>query len=87
MWIWFFLPMIPVGILFVLLFEKARILWAILSMVFGILGLGLLVPWFFHWYFICAGLMFGRTRMAQLKEDEVSDRIMWLTISKDARET
>ncbi|MFV1600449.1 MULTISPECIES: hypothetical protein [unclassified Phaeobacter] len=87
LWIWFFLPMIPVGILSVLLLEKTGIFGAIVNMVLGIGVLVLFAPWFFRWYFICAGLMWGRTRMAQSKEDEVSDRIMRLTRSKAARET
>lgn len=78
--------MIPVGILFVLLLEKTDIFGAIVNMVLGIGVLVLFAPWCFRWYFICAGLMLGRTRVAHSKKDEVSDRILRLARSKAARE-
>lgn len=31
----------------------------------------LATPWFFRWYFIAVGLMFGRTAMADRKEAEL----------------
>ncbi|WP_299506631.1 hypothetical protein [uncultured Roseobacter sp.] len=75
LWVWLFLPMIPFGILSVFLLEKAGVLGAIVNMVLGIGALAIIAPWFFRWYFICAGLMLGRTKMAQSKEDDVSDRL------------
>ncbi|WP_298938411.1 hypothetical protein [uncultured Ruegeria sp.] len=87
LWVWFFLPMIPFGILVVVLLEKAGIFGAILSMVLGIGALAIIAPWFFRWYFICAGLMIGRTNMAQLKEDDVSDRLERLMGPKSASES
>ncbi len=84
LWVWFFLPMIPFGILALVLLEKAGIFGAILNMVLGIGALAIVAPWFFRWYFICAGLMIGRPKMAQLKEDDVSDRLERLMGPKSA---
>ena len=87
LWLWFFLPMIPIGILSVVLLEKAGIFGAIVNMAIGIGGLAIIAPWFFRWYFICAGLMFGRTKMAQSKENEVTDRLEVLRGTKAASES
>lgn len=84
LWVWFFLPMTPIGILSVFLLEKTGILGAIVNMVVGIGGVAVVAPWFFRWYFICAGLMIGRTKMAQSKENEISGRLKRLTILKPA---
>ena len=75
LWIWFFVPMIPIGIFSVFLLENAGVLGAVINMVIGIGGLALIAPWFFRWYFVCAGLMFGRKKMAQKKEDDISARL------------
>ncbi|GGB08948.1 hypothetical protein GCM10011324_18800 [Allosediminivita pacifica] len=75
LWLWFFLPMLPVGILLVILFEDTGIFGAVFNMVLGLVGLVIVAPWFFRWYFICTGLMFGRAEMAQFKQNEVSDRL------------
>ena len=82
--LWFFLPMIPIGTLLVLLLEKTGIFGAIIKMALGIGSLAIIAPWFFRWYFICAGLMFGRTKMAQSKENEVADRLERLVSTKAA---
>ena len=84
LWPWFFLPLIPIGILSVVLLEKTGIFGAIVNMVLGIGALAIIAPWFFRWYFICAGLMFGRTKMAQSKDDDVSDRLERLIGTKAA---
>lgn len=75
LWVWLFVPMIPIGIISIYLLENAGILGAIVNMVVGIGGLALIAPWFFRWYFVCAGLMFGRKKMFQAKEDETSARL------------
>ncbi|MDF9303489.1 hypothetical protein P5P81_13630 [Tritonibacter mobilis] len=82
LWIWFFLPMIPIGILSVVLLENTGFLGAVFSLVLGLGGLAIVSPWFFRWYFICAGLMFGRTQMAKSKENEVSNRLKLLEDTK-----
>ena len=84
LWLWFFLPMIPIGILSVVLLENTGIFGAVFNLILGLGGLAVIAPWFFRWYFICAGLMFGRTKMAQAKENEVSDRLVRLVGSKAA---
>lgn len=38
---------------------------------YSIIVLVAAAPWFFRWYFIAAGLMFGRTTMADRKESEL----------------
>ncbi|RBW53025.1 hypothetical protein [Ruegeria sp. A3M17] len=78
LWVWFFLPMIPVGIFCVWLLENAGVIGAIASTVLGVGGLAIVAPWFFRWYFICVGLIFGRKRMALSKEDQVSSRLKCL---------
>ncbi|MEO1473633.1 MAG: hypothetical protein AAFS03_06790 [Pseudomonadota bacterium] len=84
LWLWFFLPMIPIGILSVFLLENMGIFGTVFNMVLGLGGLVIIAPWFFRWYFICAGLMFGRTKMAQSKENEVLDRLERLVGTKAA---
>ena len=37
------------------------------------------VWWFFHWYFICFGLVFGRGQMAAEKRTKVAKRLQRLT--------
>lgn len=88
LWLWVFLPMIPIGILFVYLLEEngtlgalGAILYMFLSTV-AIVGLVVIFLWLARWYFICVGLMFGRTKMAQAKEQEVSARLERLTNNK-----
>ena len=38
---------------------------------YGLVMTILATPWFFRWYFIAVGLMFGRTAMADRKEAEL----------------
>lgn len=76
--------MIPIGILSVVLLKNTGIFGAVFNMVLGLGGLAILAPWFFRWYFVCAGLMFGRTDLAQSKEKEVSDRLERLVGAKAA---
>lgn len=75
LWIWFFVPMIPIGFFSIFLLENAGVLGAVVNTVIGIGGLALIAPWFFRWYFVCAGLMFGRKKMAQAKEEDTSARL------------
>ena len=84
LWVWLFVPMIPIGILSVFLLEKAGIFGAVVNIVLGIGGLAIIAPWFFRWYFICAGLMLGRTKKAESKEDDVLGRRKRLTGLKPA---
>ncbi len=37
----------------------------------AVVGLCLIAPWFFRWYFIAASMMLGRTAMADRKEAEL----------------
>ncbi|WP_298849804.1 hypothetical protein [uncultured Ruegeria sp.] len=75
LWVWFFLPMIPIGILVIILLEHAVVFGAVIASVVGITGLAVIAPWFFRWYLICVGLMFGRCGLALSKENEVSSRL------------
>lgn len=85
--IWFLVPMIPIGILSVMLLEKTGTFGAIFNFLLGIGGLACVAPWLFRWYFICVGLMVGRTAMAQSKQNEVSDRLERLVSPKAESET
>lgn len=80
--LWFFLLAgIPSLVLFFLaqaLLASGGSIGAILGIVvylfhsfFALLALGLVAPWLFGWYFIAAGLMFGRTGRADRKEAEL----------------
>ncbi len=82
LWLWVLLPMIPISILSVYLLQEMRALWAILSMFLGSVGVVVMFLWLARWNFICVGLMFGRTKMAQAKEKEVAARLERLTNTK-----
>ena len=43
----------------------------VLTLVYALFALCLAAPWVFRWYFIAAGLMLGRTAMADRKEAEL----------------
>jgi hypothetical protein len=47
----------------------------VVNSMIAIAGLCLIAPWFFRWYLIAAGLMFGRTAMADRKEAELVTEI------------
>ena len=82
LWLWVLLPMIPISILSVYLLQEMRALLAILSMFLGSVGVVVMFLWLARWKFICVGLMFGRTKMAQAKEKEVAARLERLTNTK-----
>jgi hypothetical protein len=48
----------------------ALLLWLVLG-VYAVAFTVLSAPWFFRWYFIAVGLMFGRRAMADQKEAEL----------------
>ncbi|CTQ55025.1 hypothetical protein LP7551_03565 [Roseibium album] len=78
LWIWFFLPALLFGIPLTLLLENLGIFGKAIQFVLGFGGMVFLVPWFFRWYFICLGLMFGGGTLAQAKEKEISSRLQRL---------
>ena len=43
----------------------------VVTHVFALFALCVAAPWFFRWYFIAAGLMLGRSAMADRKEAEL----------------
>jgi hypothetical protein len=47
----------------------------VIHSILALFALCLVAPWFFGWYFIAAGLMFGRTAMADRKEAELTAAI------------
>jgi hypothetical protein len=73
--LWFVLPTLPIVIMSVVLLESGGIFGQVFIPVVAAGGLAIYVPWHFRWYFIGAGLMSGRTKMAQSKENELSDRL------------
>ncbi len=73
LWVWG-LPAVPV-LLLLFVITEGSILGAAIMMVIGIPLLVSLCPWFFPWYFICAGLMLGRPAMAQRKRESVRARL------------
>lgn len=75
LWVWYILPATPISFLLLPLLENGGIFGAISVMMIGLAVLLVLATWAFRWYFICVGLMFGRTKMAQAKEDEILRRL------------
>lgn len=74
LWIWA-LPVIP----FILLYSRLMIEWPIATFIptlILVMGFFFFVaPWFFSWYFISVGLMFGRTKMAIAKRKRLEKRL------------
>ena len=78
---WFFLGGLPSLILFV----SSQVLLSfgggigqalgfgigVINQIFALIALFLMIPWFFGWYFIAAGLSLGRNSMADRKEAEL----------------
>ncbi len=83
LWIWAFLPTIVAVILIALAYESApqfwdafhipgvRIVVSILGLIVGTTAMIVIAPWYFGWYFICVGLMFGKGKMAAAKQERV----------------
>ena len=77
-WLVLGLPCLVVGIPALSLTESAhpihRLVGGALFLPVSIYAIAILcvaAPWFFHWYFIAAGLMLGRDAMADRKEAEL----------------
>lgn len=90
LFVWVFIPGILITLLSLALMAAispmlgsyADIVWAIVAFVTGMPIFFLMVivsPWFFRWYFVCAGLFLGRKKMAQEKEDDLNKRLARLT--------
>jgi hypothetical protein len=79
LWVWA-LPLV-----FVLLPLATAMTWAsatqwlfvfhAINMIIGIIGLAIIAPWFFRWYFLCTGLMFGKTGMADAKAVDLANQL------------
>ena len=80
LWLWIFGPG---GILGTYMIENADAFGEVFLQITGAVGTVAIAPWFFRWAFICNGLMIGRTKMAQSKEQDISARLEWLTRSQD----
>lgn len=79
--------MIPLGTLSLFLLFNTGLFGAVFNMVLGLGFLALVAPWFFRWYFICLGLFFGSTQMAQSKEKELLGRLEQLVGTTAASES
>ena len=75
LWIWILVAALPFGLSALVLMEFGGRLGAAISIFPAAAGLILLLPWFFRWYFICAGLMFGKGTLAKRKEIELSQEL------------
>ena len=75
LWIWI-VPFVPLLTIFTLLMNEAPISMALPNLVLGLGLLFFVTPWFFRWYFICVGLMFGKTGMATAKRKQINQRLM-----------
>jgi cell division protein FtsW (lipid II flippase) len=75
LWVWFFIPALFFGVPLTLLLVSLGPLGNAIYFSLGFGGMVFLVPWFFRWYFICLGLMFGSGTLARAKEKEISSRL------------
>ena len=92
LWVWPFIPAlvaVAVFILIVAVFPNFPVFmngwplpFAIVGALVGNAFLLSVAPWSFRWYFISAGLMFGRRKMANKKMEELKRRLAALTASE-----
>ncbi|MEM9716284.1 MAG: hypothetical protein AAF826_07185 [Pseudomonadota bacterium] len=79
LWVWMFLPVLLISPALIFLIENWPMLYAVISLFLCLPLLIYMAPWFFRWYFICVGLMFGRGKMASSKRMELVERLKLLT--------
>ncbi|MDX8353363.1 hypothetical protein [Cognatiyoonia sp. IB215182] len=72
---WFFAIALPLLLISILLSEFTHPALPVLNMIMGFVGLALIAPWFFRWCIICAGLMYGRPRLAEQKLDYLEQKL------------
>ncbi len=75
LWIWLIAAGLPFSLSVLVLMEFGGRLGTAISIFPAAAGLILITPWFFRWYFICAGVMFGSVTLAKRKEIELSQRL------------
>ncbi|KZK97167.1 hypothetical protein [Pseudovibrio sp. Ad26] len=75
LWVWLFIPMIPIGVFLALLMKNFPLVGSLLNLLIAVPVMLVFAYWFFRWYFICLTLMFGRRKMAEKKKEEVVARI------------
>lgn len=73
--LWPLLPAMLIGLPLVVLLENTGPFGASVNFALGLAALAIMAPWVFRWYFVCAGVMFGRTRMAHTKHAEICARL------------
>jgi len=78
LWIWGLLPALLLAPAFVVLLEKMPLVFALVGFPIGLAALFFLAPWFFRWYFVAVGLMFGSQRLADRKQLDVEKRLQEL---------
>ncbi len=66
---------LPTMLLLEVLGRTGRLILAVLGIPALVALLAVVATWFFRWYFIAAGLMFGRRAMAQVKEKALLETI------------
>lgn len=89
LWVWFIIPVlaiVPVIPLLIVFNKEWPVAFSIVSAPFVILSVIpfflFVMPWYFRWGFICFGLEFGRTKMANNKMEELKRRLVKLTASE-----
>ena len=74
LWIWS-LPFLPLLVFYTVLTVRWPTLIFVPSLVLAMAFFFFVAPWFFRWYFLSVGLMFGRTSMAAKKCHQLERRL------------
>lgn len=74
LWIWS-LPFLPLLALYGVLMVRWPVLTLLPTLIFAAAFFFFVVPWVFRWYFLSAGLMFGRTNMAATKRHQLERQL------------
>ena len=74
LWVWS-LPFLPLLALYGVLMVRWPVLTLLPSLIFAMAFFFFVVPWFFRWYFLSAGLMFGRKNMAAAKRHQLERQL------------
>jgi hypothetical protein len=74
LWIWS-LSILPFLVLLGLLMVQWPVASFVPVIILGIGGCFFVAPWFFRWYSISVGLMFGRAKMASSKRTDIEKRL------------
>ena len=81
-WIWGLLPVLLLAPVSIILVDKMPLVFALIGFPIGLAALFFIAPWFFRWYFVAVGLMFGNQRLANRKQLDVETRLQELQLNQ-----